>query len=54
MSALARKQIAGAALDVTAVQPLPPADPLLAVENLLAFFRGEKPPFCVNPEVLTS
>jgi glyoxylate reductase len=25
----------------------------LAVDNLLAFFRGERPPRCVNPEVLT-
>ena len=24
----------------------------LAVDNLLAFFRGERPPCCVNPEVL--
>ncbi len=24
----------------------------LAVENLLAFFAGERPPACVNPEVL--
>jgi glyoxylate reductase len=76
-ASLAKKQIAGAGLDVTAVEPLPPTDPLLAfdnlvitphigsasyetrermallaVENLLAFFRGERPPFCVNPEVL--
>jgi glyoxylate reductase len=76
-AALARNAIAGAALDVTAVEPLPPNDPLLAVDNLLvtphigsasigtrarmaslavdnvlAFFRGERPPFCVNPEVL--
>jgi glyoxylate reductase len=25
----------------------------LAVDNLLAFFHGERPPSCVNPEVLT-
>jgi lactate dehydrogenase-like 2-hydroxyacid dehydrogenase len=24
----------------------------LAVDNLLTFFRGERPPACVNPEVL--
>jgi glyoxylate reductase len=24
----------------------------LAVDNMLAFFRGERPPRCVNPEVL--
>jgi glyoxylate reductase len=79
IEALARRQIAGAALDVTAVEPLPKDDPLLAldnvlitphigsasiatrarmaslaVDNLLAFFRGEMPPFCVNPEVLKS
>jgi glyoxylate reductase len=26
----------------------------LAVDNLLAFFRGERPPCCVNPEVLAN
>jgi len=25
---------------------------LMAAENLIAFFRGEMPPNCINPEVL--
>jgi lactate dehydrogenase-like 2-hydroxyacid dehydrogenase len=62
---------------VFAVEPLPPDDPLLAldnvlvaphagsatvetrsamcdlaVDNLLAFFRGERPPCCVNWQAL--
>ncbi|HWO72327.1 MAG TPA: D-glycerate dehydrogenase [Dehalococcoidia bacterium] len=77
VEALRARRIAGAGLDVFAVEPIPPQDPLLglenvvvvphvgsatwetrakmtdlAVDNLLAFFRGERPPCCVNPEVL--
>jgi len=73
VEALEEETIGGAALDVFAVEPLPPDDPLLmldnvivaphagsatvetrsdmcdlAVDNLLAFFRGERPPCCVN------
>jgi len=78
VQALREKRIGGAALDVFAVEPLPPDDPLLAIENvlvaphvgsatietrtkmadlavdnLLAFFGGERPRTPVNPEVLT-
>lgn len=78
VEALRAKRIGGAALDVFAQEPIPPNDPLLALEgvvvaphagsatvetrsrmadlavdNLLAFFRGQTPPACVNPEVLS-
>jgi len=74
--ALKSGRIAGAAIDVTVPEPLPPDSPLLelenlivtphiasasratrekmatmAAENLLAGVRGEKLPYCVNPEV---
>jgi glyoxylate reductase len=74
--ALQEGWIAGAGLDVTDPEPLPPDHPLLscprlaiaphigsathtaraamadrAVDNLLAAFRGERMPYCVNPEV---
>lgn len=77
VEALKRRQIAGAGLDVAAVEPVPRDDPLLgldntvitphigsatvatrtkmadlAVDNLVAFFDGQQPPHCVNPEVL--
>jgi glyoxylate reductase len=77
IEALRRRQIAGAALDVAAVEPVRPGDPLLeldnlvitphigsatvatrtkmadlAVENLLSYFEGRRPPHCVNPGVL--
>ncbi len=77
IEALSARRIAGAGLDVAAVEPVPPDDPLLkldnltitphvgsatvetrtkmadmAVENLLAFFDGGRPPQCVNPETL--
>jgi glyoxylate reductase len=77
VQALRERRIGGAALDVFALEPLPPDDPLLAldnvlvaphvgsatietrtkmadlaIDNLIAFFRGERPPTCVNPEVL--
>jgi glyoxylate reductase len=77
--ALVAKRIGGAALDVFAEEPLDPAHPILALENvvvsphvgsatfetrarmtdlavdnLLAFFRGERPPAPVNPEVLNA
>ncbi len=77
VEALARRQIAGAALDVAAVEPVPAGDALLAldnvvitphvgsatvetrsrmadlaVDNLIAFFSGERPPFVVNLEAL--
>ncbi|WP_239014375.1 hypothetical protein [Archangium violaceum] len=42
----------GAALDVTAPEPLPPDCPM-AVDNLLAALEGRKPPHCVNPELFT-
>lgn len=74
--ALQEGWIAGAGLDVTDPEPLPPDHPLLAcpglaiaphigsathstreamadlaVDNLLAALRGERMPYCVNPEV---
>jgi glyoxylate reductase len=74
--ALQEGWIAGAGLDVTDPEPLPPGHPLLsaprlaitphigsathtareamadrAVDNLLAALRGERMPYCVNPEV---
>jgi len=77
VEALSERRIGGAGLDVAAVEPVPPDDPLLrldnlvitphvgsatvatrtkmadlAVENLIAFFEGRRPPHCVNPEVL--
>jgi glyoxylate reductase len=77
LHALSSRRIAGAGLDVAAMEPLPPDDPLLslpnvvitphigsatvetrtkmadlAVDNLVAFFQGGRPPHCVNPDVL--
>ena len=74
--ALREGSIAGAGLDVTDPEPLPPDHPLLelpgvvvtphvgsatrrtraamadvAVDNLLAALRGERMPYCANPEV---
>lgn len=75
-TALKERRIAGAALDVTDPEPLPPDSRLLtldnliitphiasatqatrnkmatmAAENLVAGLRGERLPYCVNPEV---
>lgn len=74
--ALSEKKIAAAALDVFEPEPIPPAHPLLqlenviitphiasasiqtrrrmaqiAAENLLAGLRGERLPYCANPQV---
>jgi glyoxylate reductase len=74
--ALSRRQIAGAALDVTEPEPMPMDSPLLtlnnliiaphigsasrqtrekmanmALENLMAGLKGDRLPYCVNPDV---
>jgi lactate dehydrogenase-like 2-hydroxyacid dehydrogenase len=76
VTVLKENKIAGAAIDVTDPEPLPPEHPLyqlpnclitphigsathntrrkmaeLACNNLLAGLKGDKLPFCVNPEV---
>jgi glyoxylate reductase len=79
VDALRERRIGGAALDVFAVEPIAPSDPLLqlenvvvtphvgsatvetrarmtdlAVDNILAFFHGERPRCCVNGDDIFS